>query len=230
MSSLQRVCEDHRMVEIVLVHGLRDRREDFSMLVEPLARFGQVSSPDAPGHVGPLDHPFCMIEWLEDVEQHISRTTEPPILFGLSAGGHIAMAAAARAPQSVRAVVACDTPMVLPRERLLSDEIQAILREDEREELVHYLIRGDLDTYFEGFPEDAVDPRINCPVLLVGGDESMGAVLTRRDIERALSVLPNAQGVVLKDVGHHLGIHTNSDTLMTAVAPFLTHHAQPTTT
>ena len=90
MSSLQRVCEDHRMVEIVLVHGLRDRREDFSMLVEPLARFGQVSSPDAPGHVGPLDHPFCMIEWLEDVEQHISRTTEPPILFGLSAGGHIA--------------------------------------------------------------------------------------------------------------------------------------------
>jgi len=210
------------MAEIVLIHGLRDRRTDFSMLVEPLTRFGHVFAPDAPGHVEPLGHPFRMIEWLEDLEDQISRAAKPPVLFGLSAGGHVALAVAARAPQTVTAVVACDTPMLLPRERLLSEEIQAILKEDEREELVHFLVSGDLDTYFEGFPDDALDPRVTCPVFLVGGDESLGALLTRTDIDRAVSLLPHAEGVTLQGVGHHLGLHKSPETLITAVTPFLT--------
>ena len=214
------------MGEILLVHGLRDRRSDFSMLVEPLSRFGQVSAPDAPGHVEPLDHPFRMIEWLDDVESHISRMSSRPILVGLSAGGHIAMARRCSCPgerQRSDRLRYTHGPL---RERLLSAEIQAILRADERRELVHYLIRGEIDSYFEGFPDDAVDPRVTCPVLLVGGDESMGALLTQGDIDRALAVLPNAEGVTLEGVGHLLGIHTNTDTLMTAVTPFLTRHTR----
>ena len=137
------------------------------------------------------------------------------------------MAAAARLPHGVRAVVACDTPMTLPRERLLSEEIQAILMADEREELVHHLTRGDLDSYFEGFPNDAVDSRITCPVLLVGGNPQMGALLTQDDIERAVSVLPNAAGIVLETVGHHLGIHSDPEILVDAISPFLAEHIPP---
>ena len=39
------------MADILLIHGLRDRRSDFSMLVDPLTRFGSVVAPDAPGQL-----------------------------------------------------------------------------------------------------------------------------------------------------------------------------------
>ncbi len=215
------------MAEILLIHGLRDRRDEFSMLIDPLSQFGTVVAPDAPGHVEPLDHPFQMVEWLDDIERRISRAANPPILFGLSAGGHIAMAAAARQPGRVKAVVACDTPLLLPRQRLLSEDIQAILMEDERKPLVHFLVEGDLDAYFEGFPEDAVHPAITCPVLLVGGDESQGALLTQGEIDRAITVLPRAEGLALSGVGHHLGIRTDPDVLVASVTPFLEQHTRP---
>ena len=44
-----------------------------------------------------------------------------------------------------------------------------------------------IDTYFEGFPDDAVDPRITCPVLLVGGDERVDYAIDHiDDVQRSV--------------------------------------------
>jgi len=169
-----------------------------------------------------------MIEWLEDVEDDLARR-DMPVVVGISAGGHVAMAAAARNPGLVSGLVALDTPMVLPRDRLLADDIQAVIRPDEDDpewaDVVHYLTRGDLDTFFEGFPEQAPDPAITCPILLVGGDQSEGSLLTPDDLRDAEQVLPDASSITIDNVGHTLGIDTDACILIDAIEPFLTQLA-----
>ena len=96
------------MTTILVIHGLLDRGDHYSFLVEALQAYGTVFAPDAPGHTKPLGHPFRMVGWLDAIESEVIKH-ENSVLVGHSAGGHVAMLAAARRPRQVQAVAVLDT-------------------------------------------------------------------------------------------------------------------------
>ena len=198
-------------------------------MVDALEGYGTVVTDDAPGHTKTLGHPFRMVEWLEAVENEISKH-DKSILVGHSGGGHVAMLAAARRPERVQAVVVLDTPMEVRREFLLSDPVQdhfaTYLEDPVLSDVVHFMVARDLDSLLDGFSEDAVDPRVSCPVLLVGADLAKGSLMTEEDIARAVSVLSDARAVRLDGLGHNLGIDTGDlSQLLEVLEPFLSEVA-----
>lgn len=48
--------------------------------------------------------------------------------------------------------------------------------------------------------------QISCPVLLLQGNPALGGLMTDGDVERALSVLPEAYHVQIEGAGHDLGL------------------------
>jgi len=64
--------------------------------------------------------------------------------------------------------------------------------------------------------------QISCPVLLLQGNPSLGGLMTDRDVERALSVLPDATHVLIEHAGHGLGLSAwEVAPLLRAVTDFL---------
>jgi len=50
--------------------------------------------------------------------------------------------------------------------------------------------------------------QISCPVLLLQGNPALGGLMTDGDVERALSVLPEAYHVQIEGAGHDIGLST----------------------
>jgi pimeloyl-ACP methyl ester carboxylesterase len=77
-------------------------------------------------------------------------------------------------------------------------------------------------SYFQGFDQDAIDDvnfaktPLQMPVLAVGGEKSMGALMPAF----AKAVATNVQGIVIPDSGHWL-LDENPDATITALVNFL---------
>lgn len=56
--------------------------------------------------------------------------------------------------------------------------------------------------WLDGYDEEDLFRKIQCPVLLLHGDPDTGAALTERDAQRALSTIPNCRRVSFPGVGH----------------------------
>lgn len=213
------------MVTIIVIHGFLDRGSDYQDLVEALSDRWAVVAPDAPGHVEPLGHPLRAAEWLASVAEEVA-AHDRCVLIGHSAGGHMAMLAAAAHPDRVLGVVCLDAPMSFRRDLMLSEPVQTALaghRDDPvLGDVVHFLVEGDLDSFLEGFSEDAADPRISCPVLLVSGDPALGALTTQEDVERVSSVVADTRTLTHEGYGHDLGIGSGDvEPLVESITPFL---------
>lgn len=74
---------------------------------------------------------------------------------------------------------------------------------------------------FEGYEDEAL-LAISCPVLLLQGNVALGGLMTDRQVENALSMLPDASYVVIEHAGHDLGLGTwNVAPLLQALSNFI---------
>jgi pimeloyl-ACP methyl ester carboxylesterase len=104
----------HSGPPLVLLHGLPGRWQEFLPIMPALSLLwhiyaldfrGQGKSGRVPGH-------YLSKYYGVDVEQFLrQQLDEPAILFGLSAGGAVALAVAAKCPELVRAIVVGDSPI-----------------------------------------------------------------------------------------------------------------------
>lgn len=99
---------------LVLLHGLPSRWQEFLPLLPVLSLLGHIYALDfrGQGKSGRAPGQYQSKYYVADVVEFLQRRLgEPAILFGLSAGGAVALNAAADCPELTRAVIAGDSPL-----------------------------------------------------------------------------------------------------------------------
>ncbi|MFC4616016.1 alpha/beta fold hydrolase [Cellulomonas algicola] len=97
---------------VVLVHGLRTSRTMWRAQVEALERAGRTAlAVDLPGHGARVDEPFTFDGAVETVRAAVDDVGGRALVVGLSLGGYVGIAHAARHPEQVAGLVAasCST-------------------------------------------------------------------------------------------------------------------------
>jgi pimeloyl-ACP methyl ester carboxylesterase len=80
----------------------------------------------------------------------------------------------------------------------------------------------DFDAVAAGYELDTMLPAIQCPVLLLQADPSMGGILLDAEVTRAKELLPSVSHVYLEQTNH--GLHTHHpDLVAQIVEAFLEH-------
>jgi pimeloyl-ACP methyl ester carboxylesterase len=98
---------------LVLLHGGSNRWQRWESILVPLAERWHVFAPDFRGHGGSSWTPrdYTIRSFTDDAVAFLDRVVpEPAALFGYSLGAEVAVWAAARQPNGVRAVVVGDGP------------------------------------------------------------------------------------------------------------------------
>ena len=134
---------------VVLVHGLGSGAEHWLPVARDLARDHRVVMVELPGH-GVAEMPGTLT--LDGAAEGLDRAIEaegdqPVVLVGHSVGGLVAMAAAMRSPQRVRALVLVETAL---RPQLATVDRDALLAALERD------YRGTLRECYTAFGRDSV--------------------------------------------------------------------------
>ena len=200
------------MADVVFVHGLLNAPELYASLLDALAVQWEVHAPVAPGHIEPLGHPFKLREWVDALADELE-AHKRPALIGHSAGGHVAMLAAAQSAAHVAGVVTLDSPPRTRRDLMSGDRAKQYLAEVLRDQphladVVHYIVRDDLDSIFEGFEEDLLNESFEFPILMVGADPSFGALVTPDLVSAARSKWSDVRSQTVEGFGHLLGVDT----------------------
>ena len=73
---------------------------------------------------------------------------------------------------------------------------------------------------FEGYNDEQLLPAVSCPVLLLQGNPCLGAAMTDQDVQRALSLFPQATHVRIENVGHELHLK-QPEAVLRAITYFL---------
>lgn len=98
---------------IVLIHGAAWTRASWLPQMSALADTFRVVAPDLPGHGARAGEPFTLAAALNAVDEAVNMAADGrAVVDGLSLGGYVAMAYAARAPERVRGLVLSGCSMV----------------------------------------------------------------------------------------------------------------------
>lgn len=204
---------------------------------------GHGKSDRVKGHYALRDYSSDITALIQNLIQ------QPTILFGHSLGGWASLMVASKRPEIVKALIIGDSPLNLKdfrdvlkgysdwwttrREYSMKtyEELLTELDAESAERLsqvdpdaFRYWIEGCEDAsafekLFEGYNLSELLPIIDCPVLLLQGNNQ---ILQDREVEYAKSVLPNILHVKFKDHGHYLGLDTgDTKELLEAVTSFL---------
>nr|BBH92027.1 alpha/beta hydrolase [Thermogemmatispora argillosa] len=179
---------------------------------------------------------------------------ERPILIGHSMGAVTAAMVAASYPDLVRAIVLEDPPLLdspdipappstwqwlfdlrtlSPEERLIKARaLQPTWAEEEigpwaaSKAEVQIAVLDAAHAAIGAFPWRDVFPRIQCPMLLITGDPSLGAIVTAPVARQAVALTRQGQLVEIAGAGHN--IHRDRyDQMMRAVKAFLSRVEYP---
>lgn len=94
-----------RRTPVVLVHGLRVSGQSMHRIAAAVPH-RPVLHPDLPGHGTRSDETFTMATAVDAVLDAVDAVGAPAVVAGISLGGYVAMAAAARRPDAVAGLVA----------------------------------------------------------------------------------------------------------------------------
>jgi pimeloyl-ACP methyl ester carboxylesterase len=104
----------HSGPPLVLLHGLPGRWQEFLPIMPILSLLWHTYALDfrGQGKSGRVPGQYLSKYYIADVEKFLQQQLdEPAILFGLSAGGNVALGAAAQCPERVKAIVVGDSPI-----------------------------------------------------------------------------------------------------------------------
>ena len=88
--------------------------------------------------------------------------------------------------------------------------------------VLEYHAEGRVNEYLAGFDLEKMLPSITCPVLLIQGNPSLGAMMTDESAASALAVLPDAISVKIEGSGHDLLMNNwKEQSLLRAIFTFL---------
>ena len=89
-------------------------------------------------------------------------------------------------------------------------------------DVARYHAEGRLDEYVEKVDLEEALRQLNCPVLLLQGDQSQGGIVSNADVEQVLALLADGVYVRLQGKGHDLGLRSWEVTpLLQAITSFL---------
>ena len=259
---------------LVLLHGVTGRWQRFLPILPALALRWQVHALDLRGH-GRSDRAggrYLVADYVPDVIDFLrGQFSGPAVVFGHSLGSLVAAAAAAEAPDAVRAVVLEDPPFETTGPRIvetpfhsLFSAMHALMTAEDRPGDVDGFaarladiqitdpatgrsvrfgdVRDPVDLRFaarsilmsdpdvlvplvagrwlEGYDRESILGSIECPVLLLQGDEAHGGMLADTDARAAESRIPRCTRIHLPGTGHL--IHwTEPQTVTRLVTGFL---------
>ncbi len=199
---------------LVLVHGGASRWQGFLPIIPALARRWHVYALDLRGHgrSGWTPNRYRLDDYTADLLAFLARCiARPAVVMGHSLGGNIALLAAVRAPQAVRAVALGDTPLVLTgmRERITATASEADQR-NARAEHPHdptaagTALARDFDAIFAAWRPAEVLPALTCPVLFLQADAAHGGAVADDDLAGTLPLIPNARHARFPGASHAL--------------------------
>lgn len=215
---------------LVMVHGGASHWQAFETIIPALATRWQIYALDLRGHgrSGWIPNRYTLDDYTADLLAFLERRIgQPAVLFGHSLGGMIALLAAARAPQAVRAVILGDAPLVLASLRAHittggAEHDAHNARSDHPHDptAAGTAMVRDFDAIFAAWRPETVLPAVRCPVLFLQADPASGGVVSDDDLARMLPLLPDARHTRFAGVSHALWGERPDDVLATT-EPFL---------
>ena len=219
---------------LLLLHGGSARWQDFGGIIPDLAANWHLFMPDFRGHGKSdwaAGH-YRLQDYADDIIAFLQRQVrEPVFIFGHSLGGMIALLVAAQLPVYVKAVVVGDSPLSAEtwytvidqsRERFIRwqqltggqrslEDVTAIVQNEWVARNLYYndpammaALLDDFDNMTVGYDMNLVLPLIQCPVLLLQADPSVGGLMSDLEVEQAMALLARPSHVQLKNVNHAL--------------------------
>lgn len=221
---------------LLLIPGGGGRWQEFQPILPALTQDWHVYALDLRGHgrSGRVPGRYRPEQYVPDItavlDQHIKEKT---VLFGHSLGGWIALLTAAARPQKTHALILGDPPLNIKRFlayegsaeqkemwRTLRDQLTTNNQIDP--DVIFYHASGRLDEYVQHVNIESLLPQLTCPTLLLQADPSQGGLITDKDAQHALSLLPDGRYIQLKNSGHDLGLDAGQpDPLLRALSHFL---------
>ena len=233
---------------VLCLHGSGGNGNVFSGFSRALAESHSPLAFDMPGHArsGSLDGLGSVDRMAEFTIAFADKLAlpVPRVLLGHSLGGAVAAEVALLAPDTVRALVICSTPIAFPAPDPLPDQVRLVTEGKARRNFDRGAYSEDTpnEIVFRGFGEDAkTDPRvlygdllamrswravgdldrlakIQAPTLvLYGEDESKDQI---DGCQKLASVIPNARAQGIAKSGHMIALE-QPGALAEAVSTFL---------
>jgi pimeloyl-ACP methyl ester carboxylesterase len=213
---------------ILVIHGALGSAAQMQPVVDGLSSLGEVVTVELPGHGHTALTPgaaFTIESFADALASHLARLRNatpdplPPIVFGYSMGGYVALALEARQPGSLAAVLTLGTkfewtPEVAAREAgrldptIIEQKVPAFAAALEQRHVgaggwqlnlrnTAALLRG----LGEAPSLNAASlPLVRIPVLVAVG--SRDDTVTAAEAERTAALLPNASATVIDDAPH----------------------------
>jgi pimeloyl-ACP methyl ester carboxylesterase len=216
---------------LVLLHGFAARWQFFMPVLPALSERWHVFAPDFRGHgaSGWTPGEYRIERLIDDTQTFLeTHVGEPAAIFGHSLGGWVAAAIAAATPHLVRGLVIGDSELRPARQNgslSLSYLQDAPIALRGMSTSLNQLDPEAMAMFRDARMTDGMDPsmllpRISCPVLLLQGNPTLGALMVDADVERARSLLTRVKHVRIEKAGH--GLHVQDpDSVLDAVMTFL---------
>ena len=218
---------------LLLVHGNMSRWQAFDPVIEELARQHHLFALDLRGH-GKSSHAtgtYILENHMKDVVEFIKyRIAHPVNYLGMSLGGMIGIMSAAHHPDLISKLMIGDSPLTLETlepiilsqtemglsllSYLKSGQFDKIIEVFDDEAFCESVRLCDIDiietTFFryhkmlKGFDIDILLPEIQCPFLIMHGEQQLGSMISDNDLQRSKALKPSLQVLKISGVGHSL--------------------------
>jgi pimeloyl-ACP methyl ester carboxylesterase len=215
---------------ILMLHGLGARWQVFAPLFSGLRGYGHLLALDFRGHgqSARVPHSYRLGDFCSDALSLLRQAGPPGILYGHSMGGWVALALAAAHPGDVRAVIVAESaifPENIDPDLAVSYLADLPIALRSLAKSLNQLDPEVMAFFRDGRMTGDYDPasllgRVTCPVLLLQGDPKRDGLMTDRDVQRAMSLLPDARHVYFPGLGH--GLHVEDfNQVLNVVQPFV---------
>lgn len=243
----------HAGTPVLLVHGNMGRWQSFSSILPDLAPHAHIYALDLRGHgkSSRVSGAYTIQDHLSDIVAFIQEKIKTPvILFGNSLGGMIGLMAAARYPALIKGLILADAPLsketlfpIVRSQIHLGDRILNYLKTNQIDKLyaemnddfsaesfclcdpdIFEMTFHQYEKMIEGYELDSIFTSIKCPALIMRGEESLGSMVSDKDIARVIELAPQVEHIKIADAGHSLLI--KKEIVLPAVMKFIDRHAK----